>query len=181
MGNPIDDLRQQARTSNPFHRGFNWRQAIDLIVPGNIYNNDSREWRPQGMAAGALQSVTGMPATISDRLFGAFRSGQNNGLGDRTSLGPVRPSGTAQAPVDAFGNTLGQTRTPVAQGERTDAFGNVVGGGATGDYRMPGTGGERPQRNTSTQLGAGQRFGSQMSFADHYDAMMSRGGTQAER
>ncbi len=38
---------------------FDWRQMLDMVIPGDVYNSRTNQWRPVGMAAGAATMLGG--------------------------------------------------------------------------------------------------------------------------
>ena len=165
---------------------WDWMQIADMFLPGNWWNSRTNQYRPLGIA----QGVTGIPvdtALAAGRgLMGAVREGSDffRGLG--------RGRGTSQVPsplryaddIRSISNAAANYRRP-SERERVDHDNRRIVDEVRStesdinDFRRGGGGGGR--QLGSTQLGAGQRFGSQMSFADHYDAMASRGGALMER
>lgn len=207
--NPIRDLREQASNSMPVRNGrFSPWQLADWLIPGNVYDNQTGQFRPQGIGAGALQMATGFPAGATERLSGLFRGNSGGPAGDRTGLGPTLPSGQGER-TDGFGNPIGQAPARAQAGPQGDAFGNTLGqtlengfgpravqnaamsdiasqtrgtqGSGSTEEWLAGGGGDDRQRG-STRLGAGQLGAGGAAFlSDHMRSIFNRNGTTAER
>lgn len=62
----------QFRESNG---NVDWRQVLDMIIPGNVWNSRTNEYRPIGMAAGAASMLGGPLAGTAVELGGQLRDG----------------------------------------------------------------------------------------------------------
>lgn len=60
----------QIRESNG---NIDWRQLADFIIPGNVWNSRTNQYRPIGMAAGAASMVGGPLAGAAVELGGQLR------------------------------------------------------------------------------------------------------------
>lgn len=52
MGMQLPEFRES-------NGNIDWRQILDMFVPGDIYNSRTNQWRPIGMAAGAASMFGG--------------------------------------------------------------------------------------------------------------------------
>lgn len=54
--------------------GVDWRQILDFVIPGNVWNSRSNQYRPIGMAAGAASMLGGPLAGAAVELGGQLSS-----------------------------------------------------------------------------------------------------------
>lgn len=98
--------------------GWDWRQFADMMIPGNVWDSRTNEWRPRGIAAGAASTAFGPLAgalveAMPDRMpqMPSF-----NGLGDWLSRRTGRDD---SARPSQYGPRRSDLVPPV----------NVIGGG----------------------------------------------------
>ena len=53
--------------------GIDWRQILDFVIPGNVWNSRTNQYRPIGMAAGAASMLGGPLAGAAVELGGSLR------------------------------------------------------------------------------------------------------------
>lgn len=163
---------------------LDWLQIMDMIVPGNVYNSHTNQFRPLGIA----QGMTGIPVDtaygIGSSLGGAFRGGADffRGLGrggrryeGNPRLGPTPYRGSDWSPPDFAGQDNWGTRQESPQ--QPDPNWRMPG--VRDAVRPGGFGGA--SASSQRGLGAAQRFGSQLAMADYLDAVWNRGGALMER
>lgn len=162
--------------------GWDWRQFADMVIPGNVWDSRSNEWRPRGIAAGAASTAFGPLAgalveAMPDRMpqMPSF-----NGLGDWLSQRTGRDSrgGTDRANARVTAGTRGTTGagstrdwmrgdTDRANAALTEAVRNTRGAISTEDW----LGGDS---NSRARLGTGQLGrGGDEAIAYYTNAMMN--------
>lgn len=158
-------------------RSINWPQWADMIIPGNIYNSHTNEYRPLGIA----QGLTGIPVDTLHQLYQEGVPMVRGGIayirgmmpyGSSANLGPVALGGRpAPIPLDAWGNPLSDIGIQDQSGQR---------GNAT-PWQMPGTsGGER--NPVSSRLGLGVLGSAGDAAVQYYSNNFGgRGGALMER
>lgn len=53
--------------------GVDWRQILDFLIPGNVWNSRTNEYRPIGIASGVASMVGGPLAGAAVELGGSLR------------------------------------------------------------------------------------------------------------
>lgn len=123
---------------------LDWRQMLDLFLPGNWWNSRTNQYRPLGIASG----VTGLPiegAVAFGRGAGNFLQSigrGNSGAGDRSWMGPSMA--TRPTLPDFVGQNIWGTQNPNQR---------VV------DWQMPGTQSEGGGRSGGGGGGSGRGGG----------------------
>jgi len=157
-------------------RSINWPQWADMIIPGNIYNSHTNEYRPLGIA----QGLTGIPVDTLHQLYQEGMPMVRGGIsyirgmmpyGSSANLGPVALGGRPMEamPEDFFGNRPGEV------GQQTQQRVSNT------PWQMPGTsGGER--NPVSSRLGLGVLGSAGDAAVQYYSNNFGgRGGALMER
>jgi len=124
---------------------WDWRQMLDMVIPGNVWNSHTNQYRPLGIAQGltgipidtglgAVRNAGSFLGSIGRNLGGLFSQGSPVGRGDRTylgptSFGPTNAVGLMSQPGFAGRNTWGTLPTTSGRVEGWQMPGTQGGGG----------------------------------------------------
>ena len=150
--------------------GVDWRQILDFVIPGNVWNSRTNQARPIGMAAGVASMIGGPLAGAAVELGAQLRghmpqmprfSNPFAGIGQQQAM----PRGRA-------------VREPLRYADDTTAISNAAAGHTAGPWAqqapMSGEriasleramGAQQPSRGTPMRGGMGGYNGSSISQA----------------
>ena len=177
MGNETEDsnsnswLPRMPRFRKP-DGSVEWRQVGDMFIPGNVFDSQTSQWRPQGMVAGVAGSLVPGGGVLTEALYANRNnirmpnfSGVSNPL---SGLGSWLAGRTGRVREDR--GFLGPTARPTAERPTVPNFAGVDNWGTAQqpaptvdpNYRMPGVSDYRsrtPGSAANTVSGAWQRRG----------------------